>query len=161
MSCPTSEPPGLTPDERDAWARMVGLMIRLPSALDSQLQRDSGLNSYDYLALARLSESPCRTLRMSDLAGLTNGSLSRLSHVISKLEKRGWVERAACPEDGRYTNAILTDAGAAKLAEAAPGHIRHVRELVLDALSPEQLAALRDIGATVLARISDGCTAAR
>nr|BFE71251.1 hypothetical protein GCM10020092_045520 [Actinoplanes digitatis] len=73
--------------------------------------------------LASLSEAPERTRRMSELAALANGSLSRLSHVVKRLEKRGWIERKACPSDGRYTNAVLT---AARLGEG-PGQRARAR----------------------------------
>jgi hypothetical protein len=88
-------PRWLTDDERDAWMPLIGVLIKLPAALDAQLQRDSGLSHFEYMVLSRLSEAPERTLRMSDLAVLANGSLSRLSHVVTRLERRGWVRREA------------------------------------------------------------------
>ena len=86
---PTAEPQWLTGEERDAWIPLVGMLIKLPAALDAQLQRDAGLSHFEYMVLSRLSEAPDRTLRMSDLAILANGSLSRLSHVVTRLERRG------------------------------------------------------------------------
>ena len=76
-----------------------------------------------YLILAMLSDVPGRTLRMSDLAAVTQSSQSRLSHAVSRLERNGWVRRTPCPDDRRSTLAQLTDAGFAALAEAAPGHV--------------------------------------
>ena len=108
-----AEPPWLTDDERDAWIRLVGVFIKPPAALDAQLQRDAGVSHFEYMVLSRLSEAPSHTLRMSDLAVLANGSLSRLSHVVTRLERRGWVRREPCPGDGRFTNAVLTDHGCA------------------------------------------------
>ena len=105
---PTAEPQWLTGEERDAWIPLVGMLIKLPAALDAQLQRDASLSHFEYMVLSRLSEAPGHTLRMSDLAILANGSLSRLSHVVTRLERRGWVRRESCPADGRYTNAVLT-----------------------------------------------------
>ena len=90
---------------------------------------------------------------MSTLAGYTSASLSRLSHVVRRLEQRDWVRRSPCPDDGRATNATLTDAGYAKVAATAPGHVRTVRELVIDALDPEQLRDLGTIAVRVLARV--------
>ncbi len=107
----TESPRWLSPDELRAWLPVGGLLLKLPAALDAQMQRDSGLSHFEYLVLANLSEAPDRTRRMSELAALANGSLSRLSHVVKRLEARGWVERKACPTDGRYTNAVLTAAG--------------------------------------------------
>jgi DNA-binding MarR family transcriptional regulator len=143
----------LDAEEMDVWLQVVGLMTRLPAALDMQLQRDAGMSHFEYAALARLSEAPDHTLRMSTLAAFTNGSLSRLSHVVKRLETRGWVFREPCPEDGRYTNAVLTEEGYARLAAAAPGHVEIVRRLLIDELTTAQLRQLGAIGRRVLARI--------
>jgi DNA-binding MarR family transcriptional regulator len=96
----------------------------------------------EYQVLARLSQSPEQTMRMSSLADLANASLSRLSHLVKRLEERGLVRREPDPADGRFTNAVLTEKGFRALAEAAPGHVAHVRSLVIDVLSPEQLRRL-------------------
>jgi DNA-binding MarR family transcriptional regulator len=93
---------------------------------------------------------------MSDLAILANGSLSRLSHVVTRLERRGWVRRESCPGDGRYTNAVLTDDGWAKVVAVAPGHVAAVRQLVVDALSPEQIGQLRGIAQQIMDRVVPG-----
>jgi DNA-binding MarR family transcriptional regulator len=100
-----------------------------------------------------LSERPERTMRMSSLAEVTNASLSRLSHLVKRLEGRGLVRREPDPADGRFTNAILTDKGFRTLAEAAPGHVAHVRSLVIDALTPEQLRRLGRDAERITARI--------
>lgn len=147
------EPRWLNDEERQTWLALVGLMIRLPSALDTQLQRDAGLSHFEYQVLAGLSERPERTLRMSDLALLANGSLSRMSHVVNRLEKRGWVHRTPDPADGRYTLATLTDEGWQKVVETAPGHVAAVRTLVFDPLTKLQTRQLRDIGMRVLRSI--------
>jgi DNA-binding MarR family transcriptional regulator len=135
------EPPvrWLTAAELDSWLSVVRLMTWLPWSIDQQLRRDSGLGMVEYQVLARLSQSPERTLRMSLLADLANASLSRLSHLVKRLEERGLVRREPDPVDGRFTNAILTGEGFRILAAAAPGHVAHVRSLVVDVLSPEQL----------------------
>ncbi len=151
-----AEPPWLSDDERDAWIRLVGVFIKLPAALDAQLQRDAGISHFEYMVLSRLSEASDQTLRMSDLAVLANGSLSRLSHVVTRLERRAWVRREACPGDGRYTNAVLTDEGMAKVEATAPGHVAAVRDLVIDALRPEQVEQLRDISQAIMGRVIPG-----
>ena len=151
-----AEPRWLTDDERDAWIRLVGVFIKLPAALDAQLQRDAGISHFEYMVLSRLSEAPDDTLRMSDLAVLANGSLSRLSHVVTRLERRGWVRRESCPGDGRYTNAVLTREGRAKVEATAPGHVAAVRNLVIDVLHPEQVEQLRDIAQAVMGRVIPG-----
>jgi len=148
----------LTGDERPAWLAMGAIMMKLPAALDAQLQRDADLTFFEYMVLAMLSEMPERTLQMSELAAITSASLSRLSHVASRLEKRGYLQRRRCAGAGRRTNATLTDAGLAKVVAAAPGHVRAVRELFLDALSPEQLSALTDVGGQVMPRLDPSRT---
>jgi DNA-binding MarR family transcriptional regulator len=146
-------PRWLNAGELQAWLPVGGLLLKLPAALDAQMQRDSGLNHFEYLVLASLSEAPDRTRRMSALAALTNGSLSRLSHVVKRLEARGWIERKACPSDGRYTNAVLTDAGWEKVVASAPGHVEAVRTLILDALSGAELAQLGEMARRILDRL--------
>ena len=132
----------LTSSELHSWLSLVRLMTWLPWSIDQQLQRDSKLALVEYQVLAMLSESPKRTMRMSSLAEVTNASLSRLSHLVKRLEGRGFVRRETDPADGRFTNAILTETGFKTLADAAPGHLEHVRSLVIDVLSPEQLRRL-------------------
>src|SRR5258708_24266925 len=132
----------LTAPELASWLALVRLMTWLPWSIDQQLRRDSNLGMVEYQVLARLSQSPERTLRMSSLADLANASLSRLSHLVKRLEARGLVRREPDPDDGRFTNAILTEKGFQALGEAAPGHVAHVRSLVIDVLSPEQLRRL-------------------
>lgn len=148
-----TEPRWLDADERAAWLSLVRMMIKLPSALDAQLNRDADLTHYEYMVLAMLSEQAHRQLRMSQLAAMTSGSLSRLSHVVKRLEKQDYVRRESDPEDGRYTVAILNPAGWAKVVASAPGHVAAVRELVIDALTPAQLRQLRDVGQQVLSRV--------
>ncbi len=139
----------LSADEERAWVAVCHFMLQLPGALDSQLQRDADINLFEYLTLSRLSMAPHRTLRMSELAVLTGGSLSRLSNVIKRLETRGYVRRETDSQDRRYTNAILTDPGWEKVVAAAPGHVDAVRHFVLDSLNPIQLGTLADIGEQV------------
>jgi DNA-binding MarR family transcriptional regulator len=148
-----AEPPWLTADQLAAWRAFMKLLRRLPAALEWQLQRDSQLSFTEYYALAILSDQPGRCMRMSELAVMSDLELSRLSHMVSRLEKRGFMCRAPDPSNGRYTHAILTDAGYAYLEGAAPGHVRRVRELFIDALGPEELQALRRYSDAVTARI--------
>ena len=132
----------LTAAELDSWLSVVRLMTWLPWSIDQQLRRDSNLGMVEYQVLARLSQSPGQTLRMSSLADLANASLSRLSHLVKRLEERGLVSREPDPADGRFTRATLTEEGFRVLAEAAPRHVAHVRSLIIDVLSPEQLRRL-------------------
>ncbi|MFF8769312.1 MarR family winged helix-turn-helix transcriptional regulator [Kitasatospora sp. NPDC015120] len=150
------EPRWLSASELEAWKAFSAMIIKLPAALDAQLRADAGLNQFEYLVLAGLSDAPDRTLRMSDLAVLANGSLSRLSHVVTRLEGQGYVRRERCPGDGRATNAVLTEDGFRKLASSAPGHVEQVRSLVVDPLDAEQLEQLRRICLQVLQAMDPG-----
>jgi DNA-binding MarR family transcriptional regulator len=143
----------LTDAELDSWLSLVRLMTWLPWSIDQQLRRDSNLGMVEYQVLAMLSKSPERTMRMSSLAEVTNASLSRLSHLFKRLEQRDLVRRQPDPADGRFTNAILTDKGLQTLVEAAPGHVAHVRSLVIDVLSTEQLRRLGRDADRIVSRI--------
>ena len=141
----------LTDEQQAAWRPVVALLLRLPAALDAQLQKDAGITHFDYLVMSGLSEAPDHTLRMSELAAMASGSLSRLSHVVSRLEAKGWVRREACPGDGRFINAVLTAEGWAKVVATAPGHVAAVRELLVDTLSGEDFRQFGAIASQVLA----------
>jgi DNA-binding MarR family transcriptional regulator len=136
------EPRWLTDDEQRAWRPFVALLFKLPAELDAELQRDSGVTHFEYMVLSGLSEAPGHSLRMSDLAAMASGSLSRLSHVVSRLERRGWVRREPCPGDGRFVNAVLTDEGWEKMVAIAPAHVETVRKRIIEALTPEEFRAL-------------------
>jgi DNA-binding MarR family transcriptional regulator len=144
------QPRWLDENERAAWLRLIAVTELLPSALDAQLRRDSHLTHYDYFVLAMLSEATERTLRMTALAQRTNATLTRLSHVVRRLEDRGLVERFPCPEDGRATNARLTSAGWHEVVAAAPGHVAAVRRHVFDVLEPAQVQQLNQICSALL-----------
>jgi DNA-binding MarR family transcriptional regulator len=140
----SEEPRWLTPQEKEAWTGLAALMLMLPGRLDSAL-RDVDLTLFEYLVLSHVSEAPDRRIRMSELAFLANGSLSRLSNVVKRFEQRGWMTRSPDPDDGRYTLAHLTDDGFRLVVEAAPVHMRSLRQLVLDPLTPTDLRALTRI----------------
>lgn len=143
----------LTKDELASWLELSGVMLRLNPALDSQLVRDSDLTHFGYLCLAMLSEHDDHTTMMSTLAARTNSSLSRLSHVVTKLEARGYVERRPCEHSRRVTMVRLTDEGYAALVAAAPGHVEQVRTLIYDGLDAEDVEALRRIMAHIRSRL--------
>lgn len=145
--------PWLDSAERRTWLALLATTSRLDDALDRQLQRDAGMPLAYYQLLAMLSEAPGRSMRMTDLAEITQSSQSRISHAVKRLEARAWVVRRPCPDDRRSTRAELTGAGYTALVGAAPGHVRAVRENLFDALSAEQVAALREILAAVLDRL--------
>lgn len=147
--------PWLDADERRAWLALTTVMSRLEPTLDAQLRRDADLRHYDYAVMAWLSEREGRAMRMSELAALTEGSLPRLSQVVGRLEKRGYVVRAPDPDDGRSVLATLTDDGMAAVVAAAPGHVREVRRVVLDPLTRAQVRQLAAIGERIRA-VLDG-----
>lgn len=147
------EPRWLSSDERDAWLTLVGVMMKLPAALDAQLQQDAGLSHFEYMVLAGLSEAPERTRRMSDLASFTESGLPRLSQVVGRLEKRGWVQRSTDTSDRRITLATLTEEGWDKIVQVAPGHVEAVRSLVFDPLTKAQARQLGSIGKRIMSAI--------
>ncbi|MFY1653839.1 MarR family winged helix-turn-helix transcriptional regulator [Solwaraspora sp. WMMB762] len=159
MATPTEQPHWLDKEELETWFALAGVLARLPGALDRQLQRDAGISHFEYQVMAALSETPERTMRMSRLAMIADGSLSRLSQVVTRLEKRGWVCRTPDPTDGRYTLATLTDDGWDKLVATAPGHVAEVRRLVFDPMTKAQCRQLRDIGRRITTTIDpdDSC----
>lgn len=136
----------LSPDEQEAWRAVAMMFLQLPGPLDAQLQRDSGITLFEYLVLSHLSMAPQHRLRMSELAEVANGSLSRLSNVAKRLEQRGWLRREPDPDDGRYTVANLTESGWRLVRDSAPGHVDAVRRLVIDPLTATQLRTLSAIG---------------
>ncbi|OFI38901.1 MarR family transcriptional regulator [Arthrobacter sp. SW1] len=148
-----TEPRWLNAEERRAWLALVSINTLLPAALDTKLQAAGKLSLFDYNVLAMLSESPDRYLPMSELAARTSASLSRLSHVVTKLQKRGWVERETHPNDARVTVAHLTDAGMGTIVGLAPDHVESVRELMMDAMTEEDVADLARIGEKIVARL--------
>lgn len=143
----------LNDEEREMWMRLVSLTMRLPGAMESQLKRDASLSFFEYHVLAMLSEAEGRMRLMSELARWSNSSLSRLSHVVTRLEKQGWVRREACPNDRRATLAVLTDEGFAHLVANAPGHVAEVRSLVFDGISVAQVQSMSEALGHILERI--------
>src|SRR5262245_38020969 len=122
---------------------LTAMLMTLPAAIDAQLKRDSGLNFFEYSILVALARPADRAVQMRTLALLAGGSLSRLSHAVTRLERQGWVRRRTRPGDSRCTEAILTDDGMAALVAAAPGHVREVRRLVFDPMAPAQVRHLQ------------------
>jgi DNA-binding MarR family transcriptional regulator len=148
-------PRWLDADEQRAWRAYMYSWMLLGDRLDRELTRETGISHAYYEILVQLSETEGRALRMSELADRCLSSRSRLSHAVSRLEERGWVRRQVCPEDGRGQLAVLTDAGFAALEAAAPVHVESVRTHLFDQLSPTQIAAMRDIGDTLLRHLAD------
>jgi DNA-binding MarR family transcriptional regulator len=144
------QPRWLTDEQQQTWRRFVEVLVRIPAALEAQLQRDAGLTHMGYVVLFTLSERPDRRMPMSKLAKHVSASLSRLSHVVARLEGQGWVRRERDPEDGRVQIAVLTDEGYDKVVESAPGHAEAVQQLVFDRLTPAQMRQLAKLADALL-----------
>lgn len=150
-----------TDDELDTWIPVAALLELLPRELDAQLLRDADLTHFDYFALSMLTNSPDHRLQMKELASMTNATMPRLSHVVSRLERRGLVAREPNAADARGVDVVITPEGRRVVLQATPGHVATVRDLVLDALGDRQREQLREIAAAVLTRIDpDGRMAA-
>lgn len=148
-----TEPRWLNADERRAWLAILSINTLLPAALDSQLHSAGKVSLFDYNVMAMLSEAQGHFLPMSELAARTSSSLSRLSHVVAKLEKRGWLERRPHPRDARVTTAHLSDVGMATLVDLAPGHVEAVRTKFLDALTDREVNEMARMGEKIVARL--------
>jgi DNA-binding MarR family transcriptional regulator len=148
-----TEPRWLDATEERAWRSLIQMSWLLDAAISRDLAQQASLSHADYYVLARLSESPQHTLRMSELAAGINWSKSRLSHQIARMEQRGLVCRRGCPSDARGTYAVLTPKGLKAIQEAAPGHVESIRRHLIDQLSRNQLDALADVAELVVARL--------
>jgi DNA-binding MarR family transcriptional regulator len=137
-------PRWLNDEEKRAWNAFRSAQTLLHQRMDQQLKRDAGLSHLQYQILAMLSGAPDRELRMTELACAVQNSKSGLTYQIGQLEQAGFVRRRACPSDVRAVYACLTDKGMTKLEQAAPGHVALVRDLFIDAFTPDQLTALAD-----------------
>ncbi|MFD8033669.1 MarR family winged helix-turn-helix transcriptional regulator [Streptomyces sp. NPDC059717] len=135
----------LTPEQERAWRSYIAASWLLEDTIDRQLQQEAGMSHLYYSVLAHLSDAPDRRMRMTDLAEATKITRSRLTYVVTRLEKDGTVRREGCPTDRRGSMAVLTDAGTALLERAAPGHVETVRAAVFDHLTPEQVSQLQAI----------------
>ena len=145
--------PWLDDRQQRAWRSWLAMTSRLPAALNRQLQRDSELSLQDFDVLVQLTDVAEGRVRVSALAAALGWERSRLSHHVTRMERRGLVVREECGDDGRGAFVVLTPAGRAAIEGAAPDHVRTVRRLVFDALTPAEVDALAAITATVLARL--------
>lgn len=142
--------PWLSEEEREGWLFLTSVFFSLPGQLENQLQRDSDLSFVEYMVLAMLSESPKHALTMTELARQTSTLLPRLSRVVSRLEKDGFVERSVYSKDRRVSICHLKEEGLKKVAEAAPGHVQEVRKQIFSHLGLRQIKQLARIGESVL-----------
>ena len=160
----TPEELWLTSAEQEAWRTFLYATTLLTDRFTEALQADPeiDLTLGEYEILVRLSEAEGRFLRMSELADKVVHSRSRLTHTISRMEKRGLVERVRSTDDGRGRQAQLPEAGLTMLELAAPTHVRSVREQLLDVIGHDDLLQLGRILAKTLdedAPVAIGCPA--
>jgi DNA-binding MarR family transcriptional regulator len=153
MTEPT--PPWLSPAEQHAWRSFIRLQQKLIARMARDLQAHSKLSGADYEILVALTDTPHGRLRFQELAKTVEWEQSRLSHQITRMTKRGLVAREECPEDGRGAFVVLTPAGRKVIEAAAPKHVATVRRLVIDALSPDELATLGQISNRILDQLDN------
>jgi DNA-binding MarR family transcriptional regulator len=142
MSTAEQSLPPLTPDEETLLRELGRVMIVLPRAIDADMMREQRLPLSEYTTLMHLSEAPHRLMRMSELATVGNVSLSGMTRIVTRLEKQGLIERVRCDEDARGWNAVLTDAGLARLEQAWPAHLASARRHVFDHVEGTDLTQL-------------------
>jgi DNA-binding MarR family transcriptional regulator len=148
----TSPAPVPLSGEQEAVMRAFGrVMTVLYRKLDADLERDQRMSLSEYTVLRILSETETRHMRMSELAAACDMSLSGMTRLAAKLESAGFLERRPCPSDARGYNAVLTDAGFARLQKAWPSHLASVRRHLFDHLDGIDLCRL----AKALAEIAD------
>ncbi|HXC85955.1 MAG TPA: MarR family transcriptional regulator [Trebonia sp.] len=145
----------LTADEQRAWRTYLRMSSLLPAQLNRQLQRDSGLTLPEYEVLVQLSEAPDRRLRPFQICEALNWEQSRLSHQLTRMQRRGLIGRQECEADGRGAFVTLTEAGTESIRTAAPGHVAAVRQLIFDRLTDDQLAAFEQACAAVVKALTE------
>ncbi|WP_227982927.1 MarR family winged helix-turn-helix transcriptional regulator [Nocardia spumae] len=145
----------LNPTEQRAWRTLVALTTRLPAAMDTQLQREAGMTHFEYFLMALLSEEPGHRLQLNELANKANASLSRLSHVVTKLERLGWARREVV-RGRRGACAVLTDAGYERVRHATPAYLEGVRGLVFDGIDDRQVEQLLSLGEALVRQLDEG-----
>ena len=145
----------LTADEQRAWRAYLRAGTMLTARLNRQLQADCGLSLPEYEVLVQLSEVPGGKLRPFQLGLALDWEQSRLSHLLTRMSRRGFVARQDCPGDRRGAVVVLTDAGRAAIESAAPGHVAEVRRLVFDRMDSEQAVAFGPTFEAILAGLED------
>jgi DNA-binding MarR family transcriptional regulator len=148
-----TEPRWLDEREQRAWRSYLAMQAQLQALLHRRLQADSGLSYADFDVLVALTDRGGERVRVLELAEALQWEKSRLSHHLSRMQKRGLVERQECADDARGAFVVLTAEGRRAIEGAAPAHVEAVRELVFDGLDADQVDALAVIAETVLGRI--------
>lgn len=150
-----TNPQWLTGEEMRAWMAFLETSHLLQRRIDRQLRSAGGLTQPQYELLTRLAEAPGQRRRMAELAEQLVTSPSGVTYQVDQLVKAGLVVREACPDDDRGVVAVITEAGAQRLRQAAPGHVGVVRDYLIDRIGPAQLPGFT----AVLERARDGLRA--
>ena len=144
----------LSPEEQKAWRAFLRAVSLVMEVLNQDIENEKGISLNEYEVLAHLSESPGRTIRMSNLADRLVHSRSRLTHTVRRLEDAGLVKREPCADDRRGVNCILTEKGFEYLVSAAPSHVNSVRRVLVDKLGREDMLELGRLS-NILADVAD------
>lgn len=144
--------PWLDDEQQRVWRQWVAVSTRLPAELQRAMQEEAGLSLSDYEVLVRLTDTEEGRVRISELAKLLGWEKSRLSHHLTRMERRGLIRREECPDDGRGAFVVLTGEGRGSIETAAPGHVREVRRLFFDRLEPAEVRLLDQL----LTKVADG-----
>jgi DNA-binding MarR family transcriptional regulator len=145
-----AEPRWLNEQEARVWRGYVHLKRDLSDLLERQMLRDDGLSAAEFSLLVPLSESEGGIMRARDLGLAVGWERSRLSHQVSRMEKRGLLVRENCDEDARGSMVRLTEAGREAIVAAAPAHVEAVRRYFFDALNEDDLEVLSGIFERIL-----------
>ncbi len=151
-----AESPALTDAERETWQSFYTMRRRLDRALDLQLQRDSGLSASEYEILLAIYDAPRRSLRITAIAEAIGWEKSRVSHLVTRMEKRELLDRTECDVDARGSWIGLTVSGRRAVLGAIRGHSAAIRRYFLDVLEPMDAASLESLSARVVGAIGCG-----
>ncbi|MFC3502792.1 MarR family winged helix-turn-helix transcriptional regulator [Micromonospora krabiensis] len=138
-----------TAEELRVWRDFIETTEVLRSRIASRLQSESALSPGDYAVLLALTEAQGHGMRSSELAAHIGWERSRLSHHLGRMERRGLISRQECATDPRGADILLTPAGADAFQRSTVPHLRAIRELFVDALTPDQIAAAGEIAAAL------------
>lgn len=140
--------------EQHAWRGYIAMQAQLNAELHRRMQAESGLSLADFDVLVALTDRAAERMRVLELAEALQWEKSRLSHHLSRMQRRGLIEREDCPDDARGAFVLLSAEGRRAIEAAAPAHVEAVRELVFDGLDDADVDALARVAESVLARIA-------
>ena len=150
-----SKGPWLDDDEQKAWRSYLLMHRTLETHLERHLHREFGLSKSDFEILVNLSESQTGRMRAFELGKMTQWEKSRMSHHLSRMEKRGLIRKEAC--DARYPEIVITDEGLAAIKACAPAHAARVRQFFVDVLGTDRMIALGEASDEIVETIEKHC----